>query len=60
MTGDQYIIIGVGLFVALIGGTGLIEKTRRGQMWVRLFGPLGARIFYVIMGLTFCALAFIL
>lgn len=60
METQQYIIIAVGLFVALIGGTGLIERTRKGRMWAKIFGPVGARIFYVVMGLTFVALAFIL
>lgn len=57
---DQYWMILAGSLVALMGITGISNKTRRNQWMVRLLGPTGNRIAYIVLGLIFIGLSFIL
>jgi hypothetical protein len=40
----------IGSLLIIVGATGLMNHTRKGQTWVRLLGPVGSRLFYVVIG----------
>jgi hypothetical protein len=50
---DQFWIILAGSLVALMGITGLSNKTRRNAWLLRLLGPTGNRLLYIVLGLAF-------
>jgi hypothetical protein len=47
---SQIVLRVVGIIVILLGATGLINNTRRGRRYVEMFGNVGARIIYVVIG----------
>lgn len=50
MTQDQIILIVIGCILIVLGATGVMGRTRRGQRWANLLGPIWSRLLYVILG----------
>ena len=57
---DHFWVILAGSLVALMGITGISNKTRRGRWSLRMFGEIGNRIFYIIMGVAFIVLGLVI
>lgn len=48
----DYLVIALGAIIAVLGFTGVLGKTRKGQRMTRLLGELGVRIFYTVLGIV--------
>ena len=53
----DYIVIGIGIVIALLGFLGVLNKSRKGQRIAKLLGEFGARIFYIILGAFLIAMS---
>ena len=59
MTVDQIIFMVIGVALILFGFTKIGINGRRAQRWVRLIGETPTRILYIVLGIAFIVVAFI-
>ncbi len=51
MLWTEYLVFGLGGLVTVLGFTGILNRSRKGQRIARLLGEFGARIFYTLIGI---------
>lgn len=57
-TPAQFIVLGFGVLVIILGLTGFASISKRGTLWLKLFGEKGSKIFYVLVGISLIIFAF--